>query len=105
MSTNAERIEAYERFKRKHPAGENLRVDEPSWVQHQYDNAAVASLVIWLAVAVIAGVCAYGVWQHAQDKPWAVQVAEECEAQGKVPHVERGAAGKVLGVRCDVARP
>ena len=95
MRTNAERIEAYERFKRKHPHGAKLRVDS--------QGADISRLLMILAAIVLAVVIGYGVVAHVTaEKPWAVQVIEECEAQGKMPHPGRGAHGEILTVRCDI---
>lgn len=74
----------------------------PSWMPADAPGNDTGFRIVVIACAIVlAGAIAAGIWQHEQVKPWAVQVAEECERSGKVPHVERGADGRVLGVRCD----
>lgn len=95
MTTNGERVVAYDRFRRKHPPGTNLHVDT--------QGADISRLLVTLAAIALSALIGYGVVAHVTaEKPWAVQVIEECEAAGKIPHPERDAQGKILTVRCDL---
>lgn len=89
----------------KRPSQVSMRglMHEPSWIRPAPPDYAWRIFTI-VGIVLLSWAIAFGVWQHVTraEPTWAEQVVRECEAQGKIAHVERAQDGSVLGVRCDI---